>query len=92
MRTVFVAMKAGTGVGEWQLGVADCGGGGTVGGERRGVVAAGRVGRAAVELPRGTPVSKGVVEKPEGDCWQRRGHVNVDQACMVNELRLWIWT
>jgi len=54
------------------------------------VVAASRVGRAAVELPRGTPVSKGVVEKPEGDCWQRRGHVNVDPAWMVDELRLCI--
>ena len=43
-----------------------------------------------MELPRGTPVSKGVVEKPEGDCWQRRGHVNVDPAWMVDELRLCI--
>ena len=52
----------------------------TVGGGRTDVVAAGRVARAAVELPRGTPVSERVVEKPEGDCWQRRGYVNVDQA------------
>ncbi len=85
-------MKAGTGVAEWQLAAADCGDGVTVGGGKTGVVAAGRVGRAAVELPRGTPVSKRVVEKLEGDCWQRRGHVSVDKAWMVDELRLWIGT
>ena len=44
------------------------------------------------ELPRGAPVSERVVEKPEGERWQRRGHVNVDQAWMVDELRLWIGT